>query len=505
MKILVINGHPRQESFSSAISAAYIQGAENINADVKYLPLSGSAFNLNVTHASPKQQSDEPDIIQARELVLWADHVVFVYPTWWGTIPAILKGFIDRVFTEGFAFKETEGGTGYLPLLGGRTADIITTMDTPAIVYQLIYRAPGHNTMKRSILGFCGFEISSSISLGPMKTSTVEKRKQWLTHVRLRAERLKTGALSPLKKFRIKAFAWFRAVRFQFYPMTLAAYAAGAWAANSSGHPFNNPLFWIGYGWLFLLEVATVLINESVDYETDKNNEYFGPFTGGSRVLVDKSLRLTELRAGIMVSLLLSVLFFSGVLTRTSGSMTEIFLSASVLSVLAIGYTAPPLKLAYRGLGELTVAITHSFSVIICGYLFMGGSISDAAPWVLSLPLFLAVLPSITLAGIPDYEADRSAGKRTLAVRLGKKRAAILALSFAWLALFVTIALTVLYDFDTFSGVLYFAVPNLILLSTLIRRFLLSPNPSKRIDWILVAALVYLIWFGLIPLINLWE
>src|SRR5690606_13776954 len=127
------------------ISNAYIQGAESAGVIIKYLPLSGSLFNLNVTHHSPKQQSDEPVITEAREMILWADHLVFIYPTWWGTTPALLKGFIDRVFTEGFAFSDTEGGTGYLPLLKGKTAEIITTMDTPKLVYQLIYRAPGHN------------------------------------------------------------------------------------------------------------------------------------------------------------------------------------------------------------------------------------------------------------------------------------------------------------------------------------------------------------------------
>ncbi|MDF3076393.1 MAG: ycaK [Sphingobacteriaceae bacterium] len=411
MNVLVINGHPREDSFCSAISMAYIAGAKTARAEIRYLPLAERPFNLNVTHSSPKQQVEEPVIQNARELILWANHIVFVYPTWWGTMPALLKGFIDRVFTEGFAFEETEGGAGYLPLLKGRTAEVITTMDTPKLVYHLIYRAPGHNAMRRSLLEFCGFEMSAMSAFGPVKSSTPEQRERWLASVQKRGEGLRNGALSPGKKFRIKAFAWFRAIRFQFYPMTLVAYAAGAWAANSSGYSFDAFLFWTGYGWLFFLEVATVLINEYVDYKTDNNNHYFGPFTGGSRVIVDRSLTFNDVKKGIIISLVLAVAFLAVLLVEAPTVRREIVVASLVLTVLALGYTAPPLKLVYRGLGELTVGITHSFAVILCGYLFMGGKIGDALPWLLGLPLFLAVLPSITLAGIPDYEADKLAGK----------------------------------------------------------------------------------------------
>src|SRR5688500_5896886 len=131
MKVLVINGHPRKDSLSEALVNAYIEGAGSAGTNVKKLTLYELSFDLNVTEFSPKKQFIEPAIQQAQELISWADHLVFVYPTWWGTLPALLKGFIDRVFTEGFAFNNIEGGTGYAPLLSGRTAQLITTMDSP--------------------------------------------------------------------------------------------------------------------------------------------------------------------------------------------------------------------------------------------------------------------------------------------------------------------------------------------------------------------------------------
>jgi len=61
-------------------------------------------FDPNVHADSPEHQPLEPDLVAAQRDIHWAEHVVFVYPTWWGTYPALLKGFLDRVLTPGFAF-----------------------------------------------------------------------------------------------------------------------------------------------------------------------------------------------------------------------------------------------------------------------------------------------------------------------------------------------------------------------------------------------------------------
>ena len=504
MNVLIINGHPRKGSFSEALVKAYIQGARTAGADIRKLTLYELSFDLNVTEVSPKNQFIEPAIQHAQESISWADHVVFVYPTWWGTVPALMKGFIDRVFTEGFAFDDIEGGTGYAPLLRGRSAQLITTMDSPYLVYQLIYRAPGHNAMRRAILEFCGFEMARTVSFGPVNKSTANERERWLIKTKAEGERLKMGALSAKKRLSIKAMTWLKALRLQFYPMTFIAYTMGAFAAEKYGYDFNSSLFWTGYFWLFFLEAATVLLNEYFDYSADKNNRYFGPFTGGSRVLVDKLLSFSQIKAGIAVSLGLAFTSLVVLLVRLDSSFNEALLTSLVLTVLALGYTVPPLKLSYHSLGEVTVGITHSFAVIVCGYLFMGGHINDQFPWLIGLPLFLAVLPSIILAGIPDYESDKQAGKKTFAVRFGKKSAARLALAFTWLASATLVGFSVFNVLpETFIGVYYFAIPHAILLSFCLTRYICQPGSSKRIDSLMVISLIYLIWFGLIPLINL--
>ena len=505
MNVLIISGHPRKNSFSEAIVNAYVSGAIEAGVAVKKIFLSELTFNLNVTHTSPGRQFSEPEVLEAQHLILWSEHVVFVYPTWWGTMPALLKGFIDRVFTEGFAFNEIEGGTGYSPLLRGRSAQIITTMDTPYLIYQIVYRAPGHNAMKRAILEFCGFEMARTLTFSQIKHSGTCQRERWLNKVRREAAALKQGsALSPLRRLFSIALVWLKAIRLQFYPMTFIAYVSGALAAESSGYGFHSSVFWLGYVWLFFLEAATVLLNEYFDYATDKKNSFFGPFTGGSRVLVDKQLTFNQIKKGVFFSLVLSFIFLGIVLLHFTASLVPTLITAASLIVLALGYTVPPLKLSYRGLGELTVGITHSFAVVLCGYLLMGGQISDRLPWLTSMPLFFAVLPSIMLAGIPDYDADRAASKRTLPVRLGKKSAAVLALVFVWLAAAIVILLKAFQPaLSLFIGMLYFVVPHAFVLSYFLNRYIKDHNPAKRIDVLILISLVYIIWFGIIPLINL--
>src|SRR5690606_14559357 len=144
MNVLIILGHPRPDSLCGALASAYGKGASEAGTTtVRRLDLATLDFDPDVRTVSPNQQTFEDDIFEARELILWADHLVFVYPTWWGTMPALLKGFLDRVLTPGFAFETCEGGTGYRGLLGGRTAQLITTMDTPPAIHRPAYRQPG--------------------------------------------------------------------------------------------------------------------------------------------------------------------------------------------------------------------------------------------------------------------------------------------------------------------------------------------------------------------------
>lgn len=504
MKVLIVLGHPRADSLCGALAGAFAQGARETGAEVRQLNLAALEFDLHVRKESPNQQPLEGDLREARELMLWAEHLVFVYPTWWGTLPALLKGFLDRVLTPGFAFRTCEGGTGYQGLLGGRSAQLITTMDTPPLIHRLIYRQPGREAMARATLGFCGIHPVRSLVFGPVRNSSLEERQRWLQHARRQGRRLADGRVTPWERLRDKAGAWLTGLRLQFYPMTWLAYTAGALAAGPPGGVFGNPVFWVGYLCLFLLEVATVLSNELLDVNSDRRNRFFSMFTGGSRVLVEGLLSPREVQAGIALSLASFVAATAALLALTPGSAFAVLTVLALLTLLAIGYTVPPLKLSYRGLGEIDVAVTHSLGVMLCGFLFLGGHWQDPLPWLLSLPLLLAILPSIILAGIPDLEADAAAGKRTLAVRLGQRRALWLATALTALAAAAAVSWDLLgLASGAYVGIVYLAVPHALWLGWLLYRRIESAAPPGRIDGLMAASLTYILWFGLVPVVQL--
>jgi putative NADPH-quinone reductase len=181
--ILIINGHPDKESFCFALAESYKKGAEKSGATCKVMNLIDLKFDPILTFGYRKVSELEPDLIQAQKEILEANHLVFVYPNWWSTYPALLKGFIDRVFLPNFAFKYHKTGPFWDKLLKGKTAQLIVTTDTPSWYYWLINRKPGHNSMKIGILEFSGVKPVKINSYGPIKSSDVKKRKQWIAEV----------------------------------------------------------------------------------------------------------------------------------------------------------------------------------------------------------------------------------------------------------------------------------------------------------------------------------
>ena len=504
MNVLIIMGHPRKRSFSGAIAEAYKEGAISVGSNVRQINLIDHDFNPNVLTVSPRKQHHEEIIIKAQQDILWADHLVLIYPTWWGSMPALLKAFLDRTFTPGFAFEELEENQTWEKLLKGKSAQLITTMDTPLWVYRWIYKNPGHNAIGRATLQFCGISPVRTLSFSPIKYSSETQKAKWLLKVKKEAIKLQDGVLSPWEKLLNRMQAWLRAIRLQFYPMTWIAYAAGAFAAGSLGHSFNSTLFWLGYLWLFLLEVGTVLSNDYFDYESDRRNKYFSPFTGGSRVLLDNTLHPKQLLRGMLVALALSLATLISLIILLVGYDLSSLGLAVVMYVLALGYTIPPLKFSYRGLGELVVSFTHSFGVILFGFHFQGGNIFDPSPWLLSIPLFLAIFPSIILAGIPDHDADKAVGKKTLAVRLGIKRAVALAMLFTILSIMTILIWHSVEMVPGAYGLATFAIiPHAIFLFFSLLRYHQMESPPRLINGLMINALIYVIWFGLLPLLQL--
>lgn len=181
-KILIIDGHPDEESLSASLAIGYQKGANKTGFETKLVKLRELDFNPNLQFGYRKRTELEPDLLETIEHIKDADHLVFVYPTWWGTFPALLKGFIDRTFLPGITYVPSNG-IKWDKLLKGKTGRIITTMDAPLWYNRFYYKSPASNAMKKATLKYCGVKKVGISEFAPIKSSTINKRKKWVVEI----------------------------------------------------------------------------------------------------------------------------------------------------------------------------------------------------------------------------------------------------------------------------------------------------------------------------------
>ncbi|WP_255498792.1 NAD(P)H-dependent oxidoreductase [Dysgonomonas sp. ZJ709] len=184
MNILIINGHPDKESFNHALQQAYKEGALSFGHKIKEITMSDMDFSPNLQQGYRKRTNLEPDLLDAWEKIKWAEHMVWIYPTWWGGMPAIMKGFIDRLFLPGLTYEYQEKSSIPKKLLKGKTSEIITTMDAPIWYYKYIMGNTGVKMLKIGILAFCGVKNKRVTYLSIVKSSTENQRNKWLSKVK---------------------------------------------------------------------------------------------------------------------------------------------------------------------------------------------------------------------------------------------------------------------------------------------------------------------------------
>lgn len=183
-RILLILGHPSLKSLCGALADAYLEGARASGAQVRVLRLSALEFDPLLHDGYRTEQPLEPALQQAQADITWAEHLVWVYPNWWGGLPALVKGFIDRVLLPGFAFRYRPNSSQWDKLLTGRSAQLIVTMDSPPWYYRWVARSPGHRQMRKTVLEFCGLQVTGALSLGPVHSADAGLRSQWLDQAR---------------------------------------------------------------------------------------------------------------------------------------------------------------------------------------------------------------------------------------------------------------------------------------------------------------------------------
>ncbi len=492
-RIWVVDGHPVEGSYCSALASRFAEGAKQAGHTVRLTRLRDLQFDFNA-----RQQALEPDLVTAQDHLQWCEHFVVVYPNWWGTYPALLKAFFDRILLPGFAFKiESNGWRGLLP---GRSAQIITTLDTPCWVYRWILGAPGIRAVQAATLGFCGFQPIHVKLLGPIHSSTLITRSAWLEEV---SQMGFTVSVQLKKSCGMGLKAWSAAARLQFYPFPLLALATGALAAAvATGRPVQLIPFLLAGGCGFLVELMTVFTNEIEDQDTDRRNGNSGMFTGGSRVLVEGRLSESQLRSGRQTAAGLLVLLTCLLGLRVECGAVPLVGLILLGSIVGHQYSAKPLKLSYHGCGELTVAFTHSILVVGLGWACQGGSLGVAGAYGISMAIFTAVLPSIMLAGFPDLEADRISGKRTLVVQWGRLSTIYAAITATILAMGLKVAISSASTLSSWFNAA--ALLHGLALAAALWQYRHTLRPGK-IDGLLILALTFMIWFALEPFCAFWS
>lgn len=182
--ILIINGHPAEDSYSAALANAYLQGATKGNFNVKSTSVRDLNFNPNLKYGYKKRMAMEPDIENAINQMKEADHIVWVFPLWWQSTPALLKGFIDRTFLPGIAYDMRDRK---LPkkLFKGKTSRMIVTSDTPMWYGTLFLKNPAINQFKKGTLNFTGINPVKVTYISPIKNSSDKFREEWINRVNM--------------------------------------------------------------------------------------------------------------------------------------------------------------------------------------------------------------------------------------------------------------------------------------------------------------------------------
>jgi putative NADPH-quinone reductase len=191
-KILIINGHPDNKSLNYAIADAYEKGAAAKEAAIKRVNIGELDFDLNLKFGYNKEMELEPDLKDSIEKIKWAQHIVFIYPLWWGSYPAVMKGFIDRIFLPKIAFDHDSNGKR-IELLKGKSARIIVTMGQPVWYYKFVCRSCATVQLKHITLNFCGIKKIKTTYFGGMENASKEKCEKILKNIEIVAQKEAQG------------------------------------------------------------------------------------------------------------------------------------------------------------------------------------------------------------------------------------------------------------------------------------------------------------------------
>jgi putative NADPH-quinone reductase len=185
-QVLLIQGHPDPAGghLCHALAQAYADGARQAGHDVRTLDVAQLDFPLLRSQHAWTHEPLPPALAPAQEAIRWADHLVFFFPLWLGGMPALLKGFLEQIAREGFAFVKDAKNPMAGKLLKGRSARLVVTMGMPAAVYRYYFRAHSIKALERNILGFVGIGPIEETLVGMVEAIDDKARAKWFDKLR---------------------------------------------------------------------------------------------------------------------------------------------------------------------------------------------------------------------------------------------------------------------------------------------------------------------------------
>lgn len=185
-KIMLIQGHPDpgKERLCRALAQAYCEGAEQGGHTVRVTDV--AELDFPILRSQAEFYGETPEQMQGSiDDLGWADHLVIVYPLWLGTMPALLKAFIEQLFRPGVALGDSEGEKSWpKALLKGKSCRIVLTMGMPAFAYRWIYLAHSLRSLERNILKFSGIKPVRETIIGMVDAANDKTRERWFADMR---------------------------------------------------------------------------------------------------------------------------------------------------------------------------------------------------------------------------------------------------------------------------------------------------------------------------------
>ena len=181
MRIFILLGHPCTDTLSCTLADTYEQSAKAAGHEVRRTNVSDLKFDPILHKGYKAIQELEDDLKKAQEDITWSQHFVLIYPNWWGGMPAMLKGFWDRIFLPRFAFHMHKNKFGWDRLLAGRTARVIILTGNPPFLDWLAF-GDFTASIRRSLLQFAGFKTSVT-AFGPSENISDKKQAIWKAKV----------------------------------------------------------------------------------------------------------------------------------------------------------------------------------------------------------------------------------------------------------------------------------------------------------------------------------